>query len=228
MFSKSMIDRSHVPAIWIDPPELTPEQRAITEWPLLNRVLANRGFSTNSDIAALLAPRRAALADPWLLPDMHRALPCCESSLERGDRIAIFGDYDVDGISSTAMITRALRRKGATVIPLIPHRMRDGYGVTRTDCQPSPRCERAVTDHGRLWKQHSAEFVELEQAGIQSIILDHHAYTGTLPASCAFVSAQRPITPIHALRWLPLASPTHCCAPCWVTPKPRCISHTWR
>ena len=184
--------KSDTATLWVEPAELTPEQRTLTEWPLLNKVLAARGIANTADLGPFLSPRKAPLADPLLLPDMQRAVDRLRMAIERGDRIAIFGDYDVDGISSTAMLTRALRRQGATVVPLIPHRMHDGYGVT------DPTVERVRAANVQLLitvdcgSSSPSQFAALEESGVQSIILDHHAYSGTLPTSCAFVSAQRP------------------------------------
>jgi single-stranded-DNA-specific exonuclease len=109
-----------------------------------------------------------------------------------GERIVIFGDYDVDGLTSTAMLVRVLRRLGANPVPIVPHRVRDGYGVNPesllriVDAQP----QLIITvDCG---SSSPSEFKQLLALGARAVVLDHHHYSGALPDAVAFVSARRP------------------------------------
>src|SRR5690606_12176968 len=128
----------------------------------------------------------------FLLPDMHQAVTMIREAVERGDRIAIFGDYDVDGISSTAMLTRALRRLGADVTPRIPHRANEGYGLNTRAVEDfaAAGCKLLITaDCG------SSNVAEIDLAltrGMRVIGIDHHRVHHELPEEVAFVSPTRP------------------------------------
>lgn len=178
--------------VWREPELLDDERIALTEWPLLSALLHARGISDTAAATTFLSPRKAPLADPLLLRDMEQAVAMLRAAIERGDRIGIFGDYDVDGITSTAMLTRALRRRGATVIPMIPHRKNDGYGVTPQSVERilSNDIQFLITvDCG---SSSPNEFAALHEHGVDAIILDHHNISGVLPDTCAFVSPKRP------------------------------------
>jgi single-stranded-DNA-specific exonuclease len=178
--------------IWHEPPRYSSEQLAITDWPLLSAILQARGISSRDEAAGFIAPAQIPLGDPLLLPDMDRAVDLIRAVADNGGKIGLFGDYDVDGISSTAMLTRALRRLGAEVVPMIPHRVQDGYGLNprAVDAFAEAGCELLITaDCG------SSNVVEIELAlarGMRVIVLDHHRVHHELPGQVAFVSPKRP------------------------------------
>lgn len=178
--------------IWHEPPRYSPQQLAITGWPLLSAILLARGISTSDEADGFLFPTRIPLGDPLLLPDMGRAVELIRDVAARGGKVGLFGDYDVDGIGSTAMLTRALRRLGAEVMPKIPHRMNDGYGLNPRAVEgfADAGCELLITaDCG------SSNVPEIELAltrGMQVIVLDHHRVHHDLPEPVAFVSPKRP------------------------------------
>lgn len=95
--------------------------------PVLGRVLAARGF--DSPAAAELLETTVAFHDPFLLPGMAAAVATIRTAIDQGHRIAVYGDYDADGVTACAMLTRALRSAGADVLPYIPNRMSEGYGL---------------------------------------------------------------------------------------------------
>ena len=94
-------------------------------------VLCARGVDTPEAAAAFLAAADAPLHDPMLLRDMDRAVERMERALAGNEYIAVYGDYDVDGITSTCLLTRFLSSRGARVIPYIPDRLEEGYGLNR-------------------------------------------------------------------------------------------------
>ena len=100
--------------------------------PLLAQCLLNRGFTEPEPILRFLEPRLKQLADPFLLPNMQAAVTRLFRARERGERVVIFGDYDVDGVTATALLTEALRALGWTVDFYLPHRMDEGYGLSRS------------------------------------------------------------------------------------------------
>ncbi len=108
--------------------------------PALGQVLASRGISTPQEIDTFLNAPLSALHDPWLLPDMAQAVDAVLKTLMRGGRIRIFGDYDADGITSTALLVRALCALGGNVDWYLPHRIDDGYGlnIARAGRRPGP------------------------------------------------------------------------------------------
>ncbi len=177
--------------IWHDPPKLTPEQLAITDWPLLSAILHGRGIATRDEATAFLQAATAPLADPHLLPDLDRAVALIHEALQGTAPIGVFGDYDVDGITSTAMLFRVLTRLGGTVVPVIPHRQKDGYGLN------GPAVDRfadAGVDVMIVVDCGSGNRRELEYAvsrGLRPIVLDHHLLHGDLPDSIPFVSPRR-------------------------------------
>src|SRR5258708_2029264 len=99
--------------------------------PLLAQCLLNRGLSEPEAIGKFLAPRLKNLADPFLLPDMAKAVDRLILARERGESLVIFGDYDVDGVTSTALLLEVLGRLGWHVNAYLPNRMDEGYGLSR-------------------------------------------------------------------------------------------------
>jgi single-stranded-DNA-specific exonuclease len=95
--------------------------------PVLGRVLAARGHG--ADAAASLLDQTSNAHDPFLLPGMRDAVAVVRSAVQQGHRIAVYGDYDADGVTACAMLTRVLRRAGADALPYIPNRMSEGYGL---------------------------------------------------------------------------------------------------
>ncbi len=178
-------------SIWHEPPIYSAEDLAITGWPLLSAILQRRGITSAGAAAAYLSPQGNPLGDPYLLPDMHQAVALIQATIEAGEKIAIFGDYDVDGISSTAMLTRALRRMGARAHPRIPHRANEGYGLNlaAVEAFAAAGCKLLITvDCG------SSNVAEIEAAlgqGIQVIVIDHHRVHHELPGQVAFISPKR-------------------------------------
>src|SRR5215467_8709485 len=98
--------------------------------PLLAQCLVNRGFSEPDLISSFLQPRLKGLADPFLLPNMATAMDRLFQARERNESLVIFGDYDVDGVTSTALLVEVLGKLGWQVNYYLPHRMDEGYGLS--------------------------------------------------------------------------------------------------
>ena len=168
--------------------------RALTEAgipPLPALVLCARGLDTPEKALAFLADGEELLHDPFLLKDMDRAVTRLAQALERGETIAVYGDYDVDGITSTCLLTDYLRRRGAIVIPYIPDRMAEGYGLSAQAVELL--CARGVTlivtvDCGITAADAVAHAAAL---GVDVIITDHHECKDDLPAAAAVVNPHR-------------------------------------
>ena len=153
------------------------------------RLLAARGFAARESAEAYLNPRLKTLSDPGDLPGMPAAAEAVWAGIAAGKRIAIYGDYDVDGVSATALLVRAFRALGATVEPFLPHRLEDGYGLTADTverCIDRHRPALIVTvDCGT----YSADAVaRARERGVDVVITDHHQSSGAPAPAVAVVN----------------------------------------
>src|SRR5213596_3120417 len=96
-----------------------------------------KGFGTADEVQAFLRPRLKSLSDPFLLPNMEAAVARICAALDRRERIVLFGDYDVDGVTSLALLAETLRAYGATPDLFLPLRMEEGYGLSRESVERS-------------------------------------------------------------------------------------------
>ena len=94
--------------------------------PLVAQLLYNRGLTEPTELQLFIDSDKRLSGDPWLLPDMHQAVARIYQALLSGEKIAIYGDFDVDGISGTALLVHGLSILGGKAIPYIPHRMTEG------------------------------------------------------------------------------------------------------
>src|SRR5215813_11589202 len=94
------------------------------------RLLLRKGFRCVDDVNAFLQPRLSALSDPFLLPEMHAAVSRILVALDRRERIVLFGDYDVDGVTSLALLAEMLRAYGSEPALFLPLRIEEGYGLS--------------------------------------------------------------------------------------------------
>src|SRR5436190_17289448 len=122
-----------VPLIWAPTPcdgaVAEALARALSLEPMTARLLVMRGIDTPEAAARFLAPSLDHLHDPYRLAGMREAVDRLEAAVARKERIAVHGDYDVDGISSTVILRRCLEMLGGDVVHFIPERLRDGYGL---------------------------------------------------------------------------------------------------
>lgn len=159
--------------------------------PLLAQCLVNRGYSEPAAIRAFLEPRLKSLRDPFLLPNMAAAVDRLLVARERGEQLVIFGDYDVDGVSSTALLLEVLSRLGWKVQPYLPHRFDEGYGLSRDGVA---NCLERFPVELLLAVDCGSTAVEtiawLRERRIDVIVLDHHQVSNPPPAAVALVNPQ--------------------------------------
>ena len=171
--------------------------------PLLAQCLLNRGFSEPSAISKFLQPRLKNLADPFLLPDMAAAVGRLLLARERRDPLIVFGDYDVDGVTSTALLLDVLRPLGWKVEFYLPHRMDEGYGLSQDAVEnclrkfPASQNSGANASAGLLLAvdcgSTAVETIRwLRERGVDVIVLDHHQVSSPAPEAVALVNPQRP------------------------------------
>jgi single-stranded-DNA-specific exonuclease len=159
--------------------------------PLLAQCLLNRGLSEPGPIQRFLDPRLQNLADPFLLPHMQAAIERLFQARARGEPLVIFGDYDVDGITSTTLLSEVLRALGWTVHHYLPHRMDEGYGLSQgavENCLAKfPVTLLLAVDCGST---AVAAIDWLRARGVDVIVLDHHQVSDPPPRATALVNPQ--------------------------------------
>ena len=159
--------------------------------PLLAQCLLNRGFSEVAAIENFLSPRLKNLADPFLLPNMDKAVERLFRAREQNESLVIFGDYDVDGVTSTALLTEVLRELGWRVECYLPNRMDEGYGLSADGVE---NCLKKFPTTLLLAVDCGSTAVEtiksLSAHGIDVIVLDHHQVSNPAPQAIALVNPQ--------------------------------------
>ena len=108
--------------------------------PVLAQVLVNRGIRDIESIKNFLSPSLEGLHDPFLLPDMDKAVDRLKTAIRKNETIFIHGDYDADGITSTALLVSALRKLGLKTFYHIPNRITEGYGISKTGIDKAKAC----------------------------------------------------------------------------------------
>ncbi|MBQ9980809.1 MAG: single-stranded-DNA-specific exonuclease RecJ [Oscillospiraceae bacterium] len=159
---------------------------------LTSLALSARGFDGAAQAREFLSHDESRLHDPYLLRDMDKAVKRIKTAIEKGEKIAIYGDYDVDGITATCLMTDYLRAMGAQVIFYIPERVSEGYGLN-----PSA-VESLVSDGVTLIITVDCGVTAIEEVnfaawlGADVIITDHHECKAELPAAVAVIDPRRP------------------------------------
>ena len=160
-----------------------------------------KGFGSAEDVENFLRPRLKSLSDPFLLPNMEAAVTRILAALDRQERIVIFGDYDVDGVTSLALLAEACRAYGCAPEVFLPLRLEEGYGLSRESVdrcieQHHPQLLIAV-DCGT---SSVGEIADLAKRGADVIVLDHHEPKSDLPDCVAIVNPKiDPQSPFHYL-----------------------------
>jgi len=178
-------------AIWVvNPPRPEAEvlAQALSLPPAIARVLVNRKILTEEAARAFLFGDLAELYDPYLMKGMDRAVARIEEAIAKGEKILVFGDYDVDGVLSTVMLMKALTSLGAKVEYFIPERLTDGYGIKDEHVEiPVQKGAGLVisVDCGIKAVEFTAR---AKEKGIDVIITDHHRPGETLPDAVAVLN----------------------------------------
>jgi single-stranded-DNA-specific exonuclease len=181
--------------LWLRQPCSDPEvahlAQALRLPTVLARLLCLRGISQPEEAERFLAPSLDHLHDPFRLAGMREAVERIEAAIARQEAIAIHGDYDVDGITSTVMLRRALELMGGRVAHFIPERLRDGYGLQ------VPAVERLAAAGVRLLVsvdcgiRSQAAARRARELGVDLVITDHHEPDTELPDALAVLNPKR-------------------------------------
>lgn len=170
--------------------------RAVGVSPVCARILVRRGHETPEAAATFLSRNLTQLHDPLLLPDMQAAVARIAEAVEKGQKIVLFGDYDVDGLAATALLDRFFRlvkrgtESGFHVESYVPDR-KDGYGLTPPAAAAILRRKPDLLitlDNGTSAHEHLADFA---QAGIDCIVVDHHHVNRGVPPTRAVINPKR-------------------------------------
>ncbi|MFH1808514.1 MAG: single-stranded-DNA-specific exonuclease RecJ [Pseudomonadota bacterium] len=159
--------------------------------PLVVQVLLNRGLDEADMLGRFLSPQLGQLRDPSTLAGMDQAVTRLVGALEAREQIGVFGDYDVDGVTSTAVVSWTLNQLGGRVLRHVPHRLLDGYGLSEAGL-------RVLADQGAslivavdCGVTAHAEIRAAQAMGLDVIVVDHHALEASLPDAVAVVDPLR-------------------------------------
>ena len=180
--------------LWIIPPQDRDPNPAIAwpeicDLPCIVELLKRKGFANADAVNAFLRPRLSSLSDPFLLPNMAAAVERVLHAIDHGERIVLFGDYDVDGVTSLALLSEMLCAYHAAPELFLPLRMEEGYGLSPESVDRC--CEKyhpqllIAVDCGT---SSLAEIAELKRRGVDVIVLDHHEPKSALPDCVAVVN----------------------------------------
>ncbi|MCC6476629.1 single-stranded-DNA-specific exonuclease RecJ [bacterium] len=152
---------------------------------MVARILLNRGIDTPEAVEKFFAPSPAQLYDPFLMSGMESAVDRIVEALERRERIAIYGDYDVDGITSVSLLYLFLRDLGGDVLAYIPDRQNEGYGISQAGLDEVKKqgAELVISVDCGITSISEAQYAK--SLGLELIISDHHEPADGLPDALA-------------------------------------------
>jgi len=156
--------------------------------PLVAQLLHNRCIETQAQLEAYLGPGRGQLLDPFMLPDMEKAVARLRRALANKEHIGIFGDFDADGVTATALLVMSLEVLGASVLPYIPHRVEEGHGLNVGALQKLKELGASVVITADCGVSSVQEVAQAQGWGLDVIITDHHSPPATLPQAHALIN----------------------------------------
>ena len=183
---------------WHIPPQMPP---TLTEQvgdvhPVLLQVLYNRGISQPDQIRSFLDGHYAKSTDPFLLTDMDKAVARIQQAIDKEETIIVYGDFDADGVTSTVLLTQALRGLGVNrrnAQPYIPDRIDEGYGLNMealTKLKNEKEADLVITVDCGI--RSVDEVAHANEIGLDMIVTDHHSLGPKLPPATAVINPKRP------------------------------------
>jgi single-stranded-DNA-specific exonuclease len=180
------------PARWILPERADDAARVLSRQlgvtPLVARILTARGYSDPDSAAAFLNPALDGLHDPFALLGMDRAVARIREAIASGERILLYGDYDVDGTTSIVILKKALELAGATADFHVPHRVRDGYGMRPEVVESAAAAGVRLIISVDTGIRANAVVEHARALGIDVIVTDHHLPDAELPPALAVLN----------------------------------------
>lgn len=158
---------------------------------LLATIIANKGLKNDNEIEVFLKPTRKDFHDPYLMPDMEIAVNRIIKAINNQEKVIIYGDYDVDGITSITVLKKFLADRGLEVDSYIPNRLDEGYGLNKNaiDYIVSKGYDLMITVDCGISGNEEIDYANT--LGLETIVTDHHEPTETLPKALAVVDAKR-------------------------------------
>lgn len=156
---------------------------------ILSQILVNRGINSVKDAQNFLKPKLEHLLDPYSFTDMHKAVGLIKKSRENKERVMVFGDYDVDGITALTLLKETLFKGGLDVIHHLPHRIKEGYGLNKYILKQAKEKNVKLLITVDCGTSNHREIEELRRNNTEVIITDHHEpSTANFPAASAVIN----------------------------------------
>ena len=158
---------------------------------LLTKILVNRGIIDDKEIDTFLNPTRNDFYDPYLMPDMEKAVERIIKAINNQEKVMIYGDYDVDGITSITILKKFLEERGLKTGHYIPNRLEEGYGLNENAIRSIAEQKYTLMITVDCGISGIEEVDLANQLGIETIITDHHEQLENLPNAYAIINAKR-------------------------------------
>jgi single-stranded-DNA-specific exonuclease len=158
---------------------------------LVSRLLHNRGITDPSEADIFLKADKRLAIDPFSVPDMHLAVNRVYKALMSGEKMAIYGDFDVDGITATALLVQGLGELGGNVVPYIPHRVQEGYGLRIPALEKLHKQGVTLVITVDTGITAIAEIEKARKMGMEILVTDHHVPLDELPPASIIVDPKR-------------------------------------
>ncbi len=159
--------------------------------PLLAQILINRDIKDADAVREFLSPSVEMMHDPFLLPDMDRAVERLKQSIEKSETVLVHGDYDADGLTSTAILVSAFRMLGLNTIYHIPNRLVEGYGLSMKGIDKAVENKAALIVSADCGISSEKSISHANSRGIDVIVTDHHEVPDRLPPALAIIDPHR-------------------------------------
>ncbi len=159
--------------------------------PLIAQLLYNRGISQASQLEAFLSADKRLAGDPTHLPDIEPAVARIYRALLSGETIAIYGDFDADGITGTAILVKGLEGLGGKTVPYIPHRLTEGYGLNTTALENLHKQGVSLVITVDCGITALPEVERANRLGLDIVITDHHSTLPEMPPAIATINPKR-------------------------------------
>ena len=160
--------------------------------PIIIQLLYNRGFTELSQFETFVTADERLAGDPFLLPDIHQAIARIYRALLSGESIAVYGDFDVDGITGTALLVKGLSLLGAKPVPYIPHRLTEGYGLNTKALTSLHQQGISLVITVDCGITALSEIKKARKMGLDVIVTDHHTPLPIIPPAVATINPKLP------------------------------------
>ncbi len=162
---------------------------------VIAKILIKRGIDTPEKAEKFLSASLEDLHSPFLMADMDKAVSRLDQAIRKQERIMLHGDYDVDGVSAVAFMTRVLRTLGADVSHYIPHRLSEGYGMSQNGVEEAKRRDTNLIISVDCGITAVEEIRMAKELGMDVIVTDHHEPKAEIPDAVAILNPKRPDCP---------------------------------